>query len=103
MPLKIDGQRAEFVWENVPTLDSGEQTATARLIYLPSNLEAGKHTFEVAATDRAGNVAQHHQTFSTRDIFAFADEVVAYPNPASSAVNVNFKPHHVRRCHTWDL
>ena len=89
--LKIDGQRAEFVWENAPTLDSGEQTATARLIYLPSNLEAGKHTFEVAATDRAGNVAQHHQTFSTRDIFAFADEVVAYPNPASSEVNINFK------------
>ena len=89
--LKIDGQRAEFVWERAPTLGSGEQTDTARLIYLPSNLDSGKHTFEVTATDRAGNVAQYRQTFSTRDIFAFADEIVAYPNPTSSEVNINFK------------
>ena len=89
--LKVDGQRAEFVWEKAPTLGSGEQTDIARLIYLPSNLDAGIHTFELTATDRAGNLAQHRQTFSTRDIFAFADEIVAYPNPASSEVNINFK------------
>jgi hypothetical protein len=77
----VDNQRVQFLYEET----------TGRLTYLPSNLDAGKHTLEVRATDRAGNEARQAMNFFTQDIFDFVDKVVAYPNPASQNVTITFK------------
>ncbi|MCH8290346.1 PD40 domain-containing protein [Candidatus Poribacteria bacterium] len=90
--LRIDDQPAEFILKGTSAVENlNPEVVSTRLIYLPSNLDAGRHTLEVVAIDRAGNTAEHRQTFFTRDIFAFADEVVAYPSPASHEVTINFK------------
>ena len=67
------------------------ESNTDRLSYVPSDLNAGKHTLELTATDRANNSVYHHQSFITRDIFDFADAVTFYPNPASHEVKFRFK------------
>ena len=46
---------------------------------------------KITATDRAGNFAEDELAFFSRDIFAFLDEVVTYPNPSSDKVTIDFK------------
>jgi hypothetical protein len=79
--LWVDDQPVQFLYEQ----------ETARLTYLPGDLDPGRHTLEISTTDRAGNEARGTMVFFTRDIFDFADEVVAYPNPASRQVTITFK------------
>ena len=79
--LLIDGQRAKPIFNH----------ATGQLIYHPSNLKPGRHTLKITAIDRAGNSVQDELAFFSRDIFAFLDEVIAYPNPCSDQVTVDFK------------
>ena len=78
--LRVDDKSMEFLYDR----------ARERLTYLPSDLDSGRHTLELIAMDRSGNAARHRQIFFTSDIFDFADEVIAYPNPASSEVNIRF-------------
>jgi hypothetical protein len=78
--LRVDSQPVQFHYER----------DTGRLTYVPSDLNAGRHTLELTATDRANNSVYHHQSFFTRDIFDFADAVTVYPNPASHEVNIRF-------------
>ncbi len=79
--LQTDDQPVPFLYDR----------GTGRLTYLPSDLDPGRHTLEIRATDRSGNEARHTMVFFTRDIFDFADEVRAYPNPTSRQVTVAFK------------
>ena len=79
--LWVDGRPVQFLYEE----------ATGRLTYLPSNLEAGKHTLEVKATDRAGNEARRTMDFFTEDIFDFADQAIVYPNPTSHNATITFR------------
>ncbi len=79
--LWVDDQPVQFLYEK----------AAERLTYLPSNLDPGRHTLEIRTTDRADNEARQTMVFFTRDIFDFADKVVAYPNPASHNVIITFK------------
>ena len=78
--LRVDSQPVQFHYER----------DTGRLTYVPSDLNAGRHTLELTATDRANNSVYHHQSFFTRDIFDFAEAVTVYPNPASHEVNIRF-------------
>ena len=78
--LRVDNEPVQFHFER----DIG------RLTYVPSDLNAGKHTLELTATDRANNLMRHHQSFVTRDIFEFAEAATVYPNPASHEVNLRF-------------
>ncbi len=64
---------------------------TEHLIYLPSELSPGLHTLKIQVTDRANNEASLTSIFFTRDVFEFADPVIAYPNPAREQVTVRFK------------
>ncbi|MBM3240104.1 hypothetical protein FJZ31_27785 [Candidatus Poribacteria bacterium] len=81
--LIIDDKPAEFTYE----------PAHNRITYLPSNLKPGLHTLKLSVQDRAANIQTIASTFFTREIFAFADEVIAYPNPAKKAdiVTIRFK------------
>ncbi|MCZ6681374.1 MAG: T9SS type A sorting domain-containing protein [Candidatus Poribacteria bacterium] len=79
--LWVDDRSVEFLYDR----------ETGHLTYLPGDLDPGRHTLEIRATDRAGNEARGTMVFFTRDIFAFADKVVAYPNPASQDVTITFK------------
>ena len=81
--LFIDDRPAEFTYE----------PAHNRITYLPSNLKEGLHTLELSVQDRASNIQTISSTFLTRDIFDFAEEVIAYPNPAKNEdiVTVRFK------------
>ena len=79
--LWADNRAVQFLYENT----------TGHLTYLPSNLEAGKHTLEVSATDRAGNEARQTMEFFTQDIFDFADQVIVYPNPTSHDAIITFQ------------
>lgn len=78
--LRVDNQPVKFHYER----------DTGRLTYVPSDLNAGKHTLELTATDRANNSVHHQQSFFTSDIFDFADKITVYPNPASYKVNIRF-------------
>ena len=79
--LLVDGQRAKPIFNH----------ATGQLTYHPSNLKPGRHTLKITAIDRAGNSVQDELAFFSRDIFAFLDEVIAYPNPCSDQVTIDFK------------
>ena len=79
--LWVDNQPVQFLYE----------AGTGRLTYLPSNLDAGKHTLEVKATDRAGNETQRTMDFFTENIFDFADQVIAYPNPTLHNATITFR------------
>ncbi len=79
--LWVDNRAVQFLYEDT----------TGHLTYLPSNLEAGRHTLEVSATDRAGNEARQTMEFFTQDIFDFADKVLAYPNPTSHDAIITFQ------------
>jgi Tol biopolymer transport system component len=79
--LLIDDKPAEFTYE----------PAHNRIIYLPSNLRPGLHTLKLSVQDRASNIQTISSTFFTSDIFDFAEEVIAYPNPAKNAVTIRFK------------
>lgn len=79
--LWVDGRPVQFLYDR----------ATGRLTYLPSNLEAGRHTLEVSAMDRAGNEARRTMDFFTEDIFDFADQVIVYPNPTSHNATIAFR------------
>ena len=79
--LLVDNQSVPFLYEDM----------TGQLTYLPSNLEAGRHTLEVSATDRAGNEARRTIEFFTQDIFDFADQVIVYPNPTSHNATITFR------------
>ena len=78
--LRVDDLPVQFHYER----------DTGRLTYVPSDLNAGKHTLELTVTDRANNSVRRHQSFFTSDIFDFADEITVYPNPASHEVNIRF-------------
>ncbi len=79
--LWVDNRPVQFLY----------QDATGRLTYLPSNLEAGRHTLEIRATDRAGNEARRMMDFFTQDIFDFVDQVIVYPNPTSRNAIITFR------------
>ena len=79
--LWVDNRPVQFLYEDT----------TGRLTYLPSDLEPGRHTLEVSATDRAGNEAHRTMEFFTQNIFDFADQVVVYPNPALHNAAITFK------------
>ncbi len=79
--LWVDNRPVRFLYEDT----------TGRLTYLPSNLDAGRHTLAVRATDRAGNEARQTMDFSTQDIFDFADPVIVYPNPTSHNATITFR------------
>ncbi len=79
--LWVDNRSVQFLYEDT----------TGQLTYLPSNLEAGTHTLEVSATDRAGNEALRAIEFFTQDIFDFADQVIVYPNPTSHNATITFR------------
>ena len=79
--LSVNDQVVQFLYEDT----------TGHLTYLPSNLEAGRHTLEVSATDRAGNEARQTMEFFTQDIFDFADKVLVYPNPTSRNAIITFQ------------
>ena len=79
--LWVDNRSVQFFYEDT----------TGHLTYLPSNLEAGRHTLEIRAADRAGNEARRVMDFFTRDIFDFADQVTVYPNPASREATIAFR------------
>ena len=79
--LWVDDRSVQFFYEDT----------TGRLTYLPSNLEAGRHTLEISATDRADNEARQTMDFFTQDIFDFADQVIIYPNPTSRDVTITFR------------
>ena len=64
---------------------------SGKLTYLPGNLFPGRHTLNVEAFDRAGNMAQFENVFFSRDIFDFVDPVFAYPNPATRQAQINFQ------------
>ena len=77
----VDDRAVQFFYE----------AATGRLTYLPSNLEGGRHTLEIRATDRAGNQARQAMDFFSQNIFDFADQVTVYPNPASREATITFR------------
>ena len=79
--LLVDNQSVPFLYEDT----------TGQLTYLPSNLEAGRHTLEISAMDRAGNEAHRTVEFFTQDIFDFADQVIVYPNPTSHNATITFR------------
>ena len=79
--LWVDNRSVQFLYEDT----------TGQLTYLPSNLEAGRHTLEIAAMDRAGNEALRTIEFFTQDIFDFADQVIVYPNPTSHNATITFR------------
>ena len=79
--LLIDGQKTNPIFNHT----------TGKLTYHPSNLKPGRHTLKITATDRAGNFVQDELAFFSRNIFAFLDEVVTYPNPSSDKVTIDFK------------
>ena len=79
--LLVDNQSVPFLYEDT----------TGQLTYLPSNLEAGRHTLEISAMDRAGNEARRTIEFFTQDIFDFADRVIVYPNPTSHDATITFQ------------
>ena len=79
--LWVDNRSVQFLYED----------RTGQLTYLPSNLEAGRHTLEISATDRAGNEAHRTVEFFTQDIFDFADRVIVYPNPTSHNATITFR------------
>ena len=79
--LWVENRPVQFLYEDT----------TGRLTYLPSNLEAGRHTLEISATDRAGNEAHQTMEFFTQDIFDFADKVIVYPNPTSRNATITFR------------
>ncbi|MBC8235083.1 T9SS type A sorting domain-containing protein, partial [bacterium] len=81
--LLIDDKPAEFTYE----------PAHNRITYLPSNLKTGLHTLKLSVQDRASNIQTIYSTFFTSDIFDFAEEVIAYPNPAKyqDIVTIRFK------------
>ena len=79
--LWVDNRAVQFLYEDT----------VGRLTYLPSNLEAGRHTLEVSATDRAGNETHQTMDFFTQDIFDFADKVIVYPNPTSHNATITFR------------
>ena len=79
--LLVDNQSVPFLYEDT----------TGQLTYLPSNLEAGRHTLEISAMDRAGNEARRTIEFFTQDIFDFADQVIVYPNPTSHNATITFR------------
>lgn len=64
---------------------------TGKLIYLPGSLKPGRHTIQLTAFDRANNSAQFTDTFFSQDIFDFMGQTVAYPNPASGQVQIQFQ------------
>ena len=79
--LWVENRPVQFLYEDT----------TGRLTYLPSNLEAGRHTLEISAIDRAGNEAHQTMEFFTQDIFDFADKVIVYPNPTSRNAIITFR------------
>jgi len=79
--LIIDNESAEFTYE--PTHN--------RITYLPANLKSGLHTLQLSVQDRASNIQTIYSTFSTSDLFTFAEEVIAYPNPAKKADNITIR------------
>jgi hypothetical protein len=79
--LLVDNQSVPFLYEDT----------TGQLTYLPSNLEAGRHTLEISAMDRAGNEVRRTIEFFTQDIFDFADRVIVYPNPTSHNATITFR------------
>jgi hypothetical protein len=79
--LLVDNQSVPFLYEDM----------TGQLTYLPSNLEAGRHTLEISALDRAGNEVRRTIEFFTQDIFDFADKVIVYPNPTSHDAIITFQ------------
>ena len=79
--LLVDNQSVPFLYEDT----------TGQLTYLPSNLEAGRHTLEISALDRAGNEVRRTIEFFTQDIFDFADRVIVYPNPTSHNATITFR------------
>ncbi|MFQ6043052.1 MAG: gliding motility-associated C-terminal domain-containing protein, partial [Candidatus Poribacteria bacterium] len=81
--LLIDDRPAEFTYE----------PAHNRITYLPSNLKEGLHTLKLSVRDRASNIQTISSTFFTREVFDFAEEVIAYPNPAKNedVVTIRFK------------
>ena len=64
---------------------------SGKLTYLPGNLFPGRHTLNVEAFDRAGNMAQFENVFFSQDIFDFIDPVFAYPNPATRQAQIHFQ------------
>jgi len=78
--LMIDGNQVDFDYDPVE----------GWLTYFPSMLEWGLHKLEIAATDRAGNVAEFSTSFMTQEIFKFV-KVLVYPNPARGDVNIEYK------------
>ena len=85
------GVDAIQLWVDDRSVPFSYEEATGRLTYFPSNLEAGRHTLEISATDRAGNEARQTLDFFTQDIFDFADQVIVYPNPTSWAATITFR------------
>lgn len=79
--LWVDDRSVQFFYEDT----------TGHLTYLPSNLEAGRHTLEISATDRAGNEARQTTDFFTQGVFDFADPVIVYPNPTSRDATITFR------------
>ena len=79
--LWVDNRPVQFLYEDT----------VGRLTYVPSNLEAGRHTLEISATDRAGNETHQTMEFFIQDIFDFADKVIVYPNPTSHNATITFR------------
>ena len=79
--LLVNGQETNPIFDYI----------TGQLTYHPNNLKPGRHVLKITATDRAGNFAEDELAFFSRDIFAFLDEVVTYPNPSSDKVTIDFK------------
>ena len=79
--LLVDNQSVPFLYEDT----------AGQLTYLPSNLEAGRHTLEISVMDRAGNEVRRTIEFFTQDIFDFADRVIVYPNPTSHNATITFR------------
>lgn len=78
--MRVDGRPVQIHFER----------NTDRLSYIPSELNAGEHTLELKAIDRAKNSVYHRQTFFTSDIFDFVDVVTFYTNPAKYEVKIGF-------------
>ena len=78
--LVIDGKPVDYDYDPVQ----------GWLTYFPSGLEWGLRNMDIIATDRAGNIAEFSTSFVIKEAFQFIT-IRAYPNPADSNINIEFK------------
>ena len=92
--LQIDDEPAAFSYELLTShLSTGqvERSERGRIIYLPSDIDPGRHTLQLSVQDRAYNIATISSVFFTRDIFDFAENIIGYPCPANTQVTFVYK------------